>query len=870
MRNLKTGAKVSGPKKSNTETQNDELTRLFLDINSQSLTFKGSNTIISTQQNFIKRTKTLQNAAAITDNMASELIKQQLSLLPSNNSMLDHINNILTKTISKRFEKQYQPTDLTEDQYSRLRYRASLNTEFNWMPLDMQFGFSLYDSLLPCEDKQELRRILNTPGIRSFASKLDLQVKLRAIGGIYKKFQRQYYNGNWKYFVDMQTMSDFAEKPPIQKFTVNVDKWVRGTVEHLILSDETLFYSLFEKGMDEFFNNAPTTNTLQHPEVYYMKQSFVLDPAFWARSGASDSKRLPIIMDGKLKTADKTKWATALAITPHEILAHLNEPSEQSIVAFVKLERMKARAIAMGDLKMYNKMTFIGNVLDELLQGHPNTTLYMRPKQVVNLFSNMASQTKDNYGVFMPVDQDEFDHNVNLRMIHIANKCITKFLISKLDKYPDLLVELISVMNLIDHDIRTAKVHVGDKVLEYQKGILSGWRFTALYDTLINAAEFYAFNAYLRQTQGMDAIIGNNVVFQGDDIRMWCSSAASAVGLWSLYTNAKFGVNPGKFFIKQDCDEYLRQVGEPGVCCGYPARAVGSIIFASPLARPKHIGEERFNDVAANWLTLLGRFYKCPNNGLDLMVDDLSRANNIKRQEVVRILYTPASLGGFGLRDGVEINILQKGLVVTPSTRQNKYKLASASAPLAEALSGKFKLNPETLTEMWSKSITKRGGTQMEQSFELKEIAIPLPINTATWQQTLIQSKGGYPLQPTPKPELLPSVLRYLQETSDNPEVWMDQQSVEVMRYLSSRTSRHVVDLWVKGKLPFNPPKVVGYSGLQISVVHKQLARAWWNWCCTRSKFTLSTVTRAALAVEILTYKSLILNTEVYNIRVGP
>ena len=93
-------------------------------------------------------------------------------------------------------------------------------------------------------------------------------------------------------------------------------------------------------------------------------------------------------------------------------------------------------------------------------------------------------------------------------------------------------------------------------------------------------------------------------MFQGDDVRVCTRSYADAILLWREYSLAGLDVNPGKFFIRSDSDEYLREVAYIGDTSGYPGRAVRSLVFRSPLTVEKIKGEEKLSEQLQNWTTL--------------------------------------------------------------------------------------------------------------------------------------------------------------------------------------------------------------------------------------------------------------------------
>ena len=187
--------------------------------------------------------------------------------------------------------------------------------------------------------------------------------------------------------------------------------------------------------------------------------------------------------------------------------------------------------------------------------------------------------------------------------------------------------------------------------MRWQKGLLSGWRLTALYGTLLNAAE--TLEALDRESQGERW----TAVFQGDDVRLVTSYVDTAVRVAGRMNALGDDINLSKSFLSNTRDEFLRKVWRHNVVSGYPARAINSLLWRNPIVREAPQGMLRFEDLSEGWSVLHGRLESW--NLLDsaallrLWVSDVSGANNIGPGEVLDLMRTPRALGGLGALDYV-------------------------------------------------------------------------------------------------------------------------------------------------------------------------------------------------------------------------
>ncbi len=306
----------------------------------------------------------------------------------------------------------------------------------------------------------------------------------------------------------------------------------------------------------------------------------------------------------------------------------------------VKRETKKARLIASASLEVYLMMDYISTTaLDQIFSGAELSTLFMSSQQLVEFWARTARF--EDGAIRMPLDQSAFDQNQTKRMIQVTLEYMRTVYIDH--TVPKAGSESITVWDNIIRAVGEGSIYVNNRVTPYLNGVLSGWRWTALLDTIINAATLEAA-AYV---EDVELQYYNS---QGDDLQTRWSDYLSACRVWSTIQRWGFIVNPNKFFISPNRDEYLRKVVTPLVVDGYPARAVNALVYRNPVNMAPPPGRSRLAEMLSQWLLLVNRLGLSLSELQYIWEGDLSSANRMEPEDVVYWVHTPKSYGGGGIQ----------------------------------------------------------------------------------------------------------------------------------------------------------------------------------------------------------------------------
>lgn len=745
-------------------------------------------------------------------------------------------------------------TQLTKDQQARYKFRPKLDQAIlKYMPDEAtHIVWSLYLSIIP---KRIAERICALLPASDFCNK----DRLSELAGIFKKNQHL-LDDHWEYFVDLQTLGDFVAAPSSETIEEKIRAWVSEDVPHSLPDFD--FYELYFQGCLSFLYNFSKPAI----RIPLTPVEWLADPMHWATSGSSDAKRL--LSRDKTK-AQKSKWATALAINPVELLLLFYDPKYQVLTTTPKRELGKPRMVISGDMSNYLRQGYIAYWLDDVLRGHPHTTLYYNKQQMLTMWTQMIQNTvplgHDTQTKNMTLDESKFDHMVNNSMLKIKYKAISMFVTDRCES--TMQQDILQAINITVDSTLTAnrghiivrhKTHVSRVIIN--NGLLSGWRLTAYLGTMSNYAKVIAFRivVVLRTSERYDPAADpiNDFTSQGDDLRSRVKSLLHGKCFSMLYQEAGFQVHPRKYFISSHADEFLRKVALYGEkLIGYPARGVSVLVFRNPAKSDMLQGEMRIREMVASWMVVVRRSGNFSSKIRAMITRDVARANAVSKASVSAFMHAPTSFGGMGIQP-----YQFKQVTITNATYGKDPVLADS--PLALGLAGTEHV--EELKKVWAAGIKwlipKRVIKNMTIKVnDIKKMPAVKPLLSAA--QPMIE-RSQWVTGPIPKPTKTPSMTEvYKRKTLScnrkdmltSAALWMDTASLSILcKYLNSMDIRLVKD-WINGNLVGSPPESHQQAPVYMSTTYKNLVTSNIARICQQSRVTYSMIQRAQWQAEVMT-----------------
>lgn len=474
---------------------------------------------------------------------------------------------------------------------------------------------SLYIGAIPDAPRAWLWRVLQGAGVVGGQNSATLATRLKELSDI-AKVHNVALSKHWMYAVNMELLGGYLADLKADALRDSLVEWVVTEAKVGPEQGYVDWLARFEEQCKNFFK---FDNGSRAPRM--TPAEFVADPALWATTGSSD---IPSMLRGARAELSNTKWGNALTMSGDRLLAKMLEGGVDRNKAITKRELGKVRLIIVGSLSTYLKMSYLSHYLEASMRGDPKTTLFSRSPQDDARIAEGMRRARTGDGCFMPVDFSKFDNNVTADMRRVA---INAIIDAAIMRSPPEARQIGELLRATFNRTGGVTVKLGETVYPANKGVLSGWRWTALLDTVVNYAMLRA-----AEMPGLQRL-----TVQGDDAQCWFDSEENAYRAFTKLRALRYPVNPHKNFVSSRVDEYLRFVTTSESYSGYPARAVPSLFFRKPWQPDDPPGFARAMSQFTNWTQCVARglsWEKLRRN----CVADIARGNHWSGQYAERFV----------------------------------------------------------------------------------------------------------------------------------------------------------------------------------------------------------------------------------------
>lgn len=726
-----------------------------------------------------------------------------------NNYSPPEYKNAMSKVMKLRKEEpvnenDYLFSELTKGELGRLKYHP------NHLPtLGERWGrgIGLYRITLPSGARDTLDFFLDLIQPTQFKSSIALLDAIKTLSNYYRVTGSI---NNYRYLEGLERCGGYQNVEE-EDFDRTVLNWVSYKEKPAWFSNT---YKLAVK-------NVISRISQRRIREYLSPSDWLRNSDNWTTAGAIE---IPL-GEWNGHKIPKTKTAAAYFMTHRELYSNLMRKAGGVNRALPKPELSKVRAIIAGDFPTYLKMSYISYFIEYDMMGSDLSTLFMTQLEIYEMWKDLSDRIPE---WCFPLDQGAFDQNISLEMILDTVYALKDF-------YGKRQNFLNFWFDQVIYAIKKGKVVLqnGDAVY-HEGGVLSGWRWTALLDTIINLTQVECVRLTFIDRYGYDPL--NKVVAQGDDDDLRIKDPKVADFFLNYYNEAGFEVNPSKMYVKRDRDDFLRKNIYKNIVVGPPARAVNAIIWQNPSSRGYERGLERISETVNNWLTLYGRG-NWTKQLWDQMYVDLNNLTKISKRDLKRILTTPKTFGGLGVfeydgGDMIAVKIIKEQL-------------------LEERVQA-----PKYLEEYWGIS---RGFLPQDVGYwgvpVVKETAQPMAV---TGETRLVKMRQGAPK--TTRAHWEDGVPRLglrefvLEVWKDDPDKIRELVSNKADYDIIERKCRRSVFLdWLVGDLEIRKPDVPGVASDMVEVFFEKLSEETWGGLIRRGGVNRADVARMSMYVEFYT-----------------
>lgn len=368
--------------------------------------------------------------------------------------------------------------------------------------------------------------------------------------------------------------------------------------------------------------------------------------------------------NGKTQTRSyNTKYFSQLAFTNEEIVYHSLKNRTAYCKPFMKKdEAYKDRTVIGYDTWSFDRCSYLERFID--IKGVDFwSTLKADPIHKLKARKIICNALKEKKKIIC-IDQSAFDQ-------HQPKELILYCLERLFSRIKNVNIQTRDVVDAEFESLKNVYLYINEektKLARWTKGLLSGYKFTALLGSLLNKAEFL----YVCKLCNINPLGG---FFQGDDAIAWFSHPISKDQIAAAYSSLGFEVNPLKTWYGTKCTEFLREIYIEDHVYGIPSRMGLALIFDKP--KPHKLQPDH------RWVKNNSNLMKAKRRGL--LVDKIiyqynynylashylpsNRLGVTKFNKFLRdYLSTPAALGGLGI---FPLRPYQKFVTLTRHVREN-------------------------------------------------------------------------------------------------------------------------------------------------------------------------------------------------------
>lgn len=481
--------------------------------------------------------------------------------------------------------------------------------------------------------------------LRTIASHLcihDLKKLLKEVTGLLK-MGGYYIHPHWRHLTYWETCYGYVEYKESGSMREEVLDW--------LVNNRTLGGSLGEATyLTELYRE--TISLLEEewrvPDKLPTAREWVYE-GVWMRGKAGTGGQTTIEIEGKVKRSRRYKGVDAALYDDELILTELFKPTREEMIVMQKSEGGKVRPVVKTGNPVYRKMDYLSELVESGFKGSRTSTLFAGPAGNEEIDELWLREVEDFSRLKVPLDQSSFDQrqsrNTILTVLAAIGDYCLQFTNPEKDDYQQVWAALWETLA-----VRQPRVIYEKDTFIWGNGVPSGWRWTALIDTILNISSFRVAKRIVEATWKTNLPVFN-ICAQGDDIIFSTRGVKNVERLVYVYGHLGYLVHPQKTYISRSRAEFLRRSYEPGILTGYSTRTQLTLRFRNPIVPLPISPVERLGSRATLWMLAEQRGAK-PRAVAELYLEDAEQMG-VESSRAADFALTPSTYGGLGMRGDV-------------------------------------------------------------------------------------------------------------------------------------------------------------------------------------------------------------------------
>ncbi|CAB3228065.1 unnamed protein product [Arctia plantaginis] len=442
----------------------------------------------------------------------------------------------------------------------------------------------------------------------------------------------------WRLLTYWETFSGYVAPVDINTLRGDVDDWLTVTKHNGERIDEARYVVDILNETVRFMSEEWTM-----PEKLPTMEEWVAS-GVWMRGKAGTGRNTLIRVEGKEKRTRRYKGVDAALKSDREIEYELCEARRENMKIMQKSEGGKVRPAVVGGNELYRKMDFLSGLVEVGLYGSRTSTLFAGAAGNETIDREWLAEVRNSCTLKVPLDQSSFDNNQSKSTILAVLLGIEQHIMG----HAGVPEQYREVWSRMWDTFTTAGVEVimGNDHRSWENGVPSGWRWTALIDTILNIVSFRVATRYCLEYYGVAVPVGK-CTMQGDDVIFTTVSVGAVEALVAMYLTLGYKVHQHKTYISRDQVEFLRRSYECSGITGYTPRTLLALRFRNPIIPIPIAPAERLCSRLALW-SLARQRGACPTSCTQMYIEDAVQAG-IDASTASAFALTPATYGGAGL-----------------------------------------------------------------------------------------------------------------------------------------------------------------------------------------------------------------------------
>jgi hypothetical protein len=365
-------------------------------------------------------------------------------------------------------------------------------------------------------------------------------------------------------------------------------------------------------------------------------EEFVSFRDAWALPGASiqgTAKKAQIVdsKGGRRSIRVKDKWFATAHMTDEQIVTECKKEQMTLVRPFVKQDEPAAcRTVQCYDTWSLVRASYIDQAIGDLNQNGLWTSVGMGSKEKQDLRRRMMSW-RDEWK--MCTDQGSFDTHQSAEWVMYALEALYA-------KIASVNPHMKEVIEIELKSLRNVKLEFDGRRIDWKNGVLSGYKFTALVDSILNRAETrWVLEKMKREDIWMEC-------YQGDDAIVVLRGGIEKEKVAEVYSELGLEVNPEKTWVTRGSTEYLHEVYLSNRVVGFPARAFRAMLWKKPLTNI--LSAERGKDKLEAFLSVCRMAVRRGLHAKDVVWRMLKQYGAKEVDRFTEWWMTPYVFGGFG------------------------------------------------------------------------------------------------------------------------------------------------------------------------------------------------------------------------------